>query len=95
MRYGENWTALLAVVCRIRMDASGCLPELEVLVNVIPVAIAARCKLGGYLNCACEGVGIPHIVGRAALGTVVPSGHTARGYIHCPLAVDQPSPQVR
>src|ERR1700753_649933 len=75
-----------------RWDASGCLPELDVVGLCIARRVPAGWHVIGNWDCACEGVWIPHVVGGHSVGNngAVRTAERMYGGIQCPLSVNQP-----
>ena len=71
---------------------SGRLLELDVVGVLVPGRVPAGCHVVGNLDCACQGVLIPHVMGGHSVGNDGTVRTTKRVYggIQCPLPVNQP-----
>jgi hypothetical protein len=52
-----------------RHYASGCLPDLDVVRGLVPRWVPAGWHLIGQLDCACQGIWIPRVVGGHSVGS--------------------------
>src|ERR1700739_87055 len=74
-----------------RQCASGCLPELDVVGLCVARWVPAGWHVIANLDCACQGVWIPRVVGGHSVGNIgaVQTGERMYSGIQCPLSVDQ------